>query len=1186
MLWSESARADDAGLIGHWKLQGDCLDYSGQDNHATNHGVNLERGEFNGTGAYLEVPHRESLNLGAGDFTFSTWLYTEKQLDDVVGDVFEMYDPAARRGITLSINSTTGSFQSQGTDRHVYFGIDNAKMSDWQDCGRPSEASNYVSESMCVYKGKLYAATTGGRDEKDWRHVFRYEGGQKWEDCGQVGDGSAQGVGPLIVHNGDLYATTWTVDWTRVREGGYTPGRVYRYLGGQRWEDCGQPSENRTLNCIASYGGKLYVGGGADTWGVFTQDGNGGWTPSKIFSKEGPRRCFPHSMAVFNGRLFTGYPVAYAFDGNEWDFVGKPFDYDVNGLQLYCLTPHQGKLCAGAWPVANVAVYDGGEEWHEIGRVGEDGTEVNGLIVYNGKLYGGSLPRAEVCRYEGDKTWTSLKRFYSPEGWKPGIPYNCSRDEVNEWVRLTAFAIYDGMLFASTGSCTSSVLDAPIDVRGKVFAMEAGRNASYDDDIGPGWKHITAMREGGLLKLFVGGKLVAKSRLFEPADYDLSTDLPLRIGFGQLDHFAGRMADVRLYKRALKGAEIKELASRAAPATVAKSAAQIILAGDASRVDRFAAKELKRCLTAALDWNVEIADANSNTAGTPTFYVGSIEGDITKLPGFPALDADKRSSIVEDGVYLKGDGAAVALVGQGTRGSLNAVYEFLEKYAGYRWPEPGREHGPQFSSLNLNFEHVHNPAFAYRGVALHGPTNDDFHIFYSQILDWLAKNRLNSVQFSCEVYDQVRPRFIEAILDRGLSPKIGAHSRQYFYASNKYFPLRPEYFALVNGKRTGDTQLCYSNHASVDAYAENIIEYLKSHPEIGVIGLWPSDGYGFCECNECKAKPTTDVLLEYINDVAERIHAEFPKVKVEFLSYIHYTTPPANVKPLPYVVPTYCEYWSRSQFHPITDDRESNAKLRGQMEQWAQASHQATVYSYYADETMKRFLYNPVPDVVLTDLQYYKQIGMAGSSVLMMYPQSWWVDGPHMYAYAKAAWDSSATLEQTSDDYFRSLYGPAAKSMKAHQRAARCLFDAEFDHGETGEQMLFGFRIKKFNPDGEESTKAKYNDGISQLRKHLAAAKAENPDPWVHERIHTLDQSAQLMGNIYGILNEAAGYKVDRDQARKDRLRAHIASFHENEVAKEDIRCKVLHSLMPHVVAVLGPKDAAQYDRVAVHPIE
>ena len=236
-----------------------------------------------------------------------------------------MYDPALRRGITLSINSSAGGYQSQGTDRHVHFGIDNAHRLDWQDCGHPNPSSNYVSNSLTVYKGKLYAATAGGKDEKDWRHVYRYEGGQKWIDCGQVGDGKVEGVGPLIVHNGDLYAVTTTIDWTRVTHGGYDPGRVYRYLGGTQWEDCGQPSENRTLNCIASYKGKLYVGGGPESYGVFVReaDSTSGNHPRCSNRGNCRRGCFPHAMCRHNGKLFVAYPGAYAFDGNEWTFAGE-----------------------------------------------------------------------------------------------------------------------------------------------------------------------------------------------------------------------------------------------------------------------------------------------------------------------------------------------------------------------------------------------------------------------------------------------------------------------------------------------------------------------------------------------------------------------------------------------------------------------------------------------------------------------------------------------------------------------------------------------------------------------------------------------------------------------------------------------------------------------------------------------
>jgi Concanavalin A-like lectin/glucanases superfamily len=555
------AQAAEPGLVGHWKLQGDCRDYSGNGNDGINHKVQLDSGAFDGEQAYIEVPASDSLKLGKGDFAICAWVYEPKELDDIVGDVIDMYDPAARRGITLTINSSAGGYQSQGTDRHVHFGIDNARMTDWQDCGHPNPASNYVYNSLTVYKGKLYAGTSGGKEEKDWRHVYCYEGGNTWTDCGQVGSGRVEGVGPLIVHNGDLYAVTTTIDWTRVQTGKYDPARVYRYVGGKQWEDCGRPSVNPTLNCIASYKGKLYVGGGSQSFGVFEYEGGTDWQPSKVFSnRDLPTGCFPHSMCRHNGKLFVAYPGAHSFDGKTWTFAGLPSDLDWF-LQTHSMTIFQGKLCAGTWPESKVSSYEGGENWQVLGRVGVEGTEVNSLAVYNGKLYGGALPFAEACRYDGKFEWTSLRRFYSPASFHPGPPGKMSREDVKEASRLTSLAVYNGRLFGSIGSSTSSILDAPADVRGKVFSMEAGKVASYDDDLGPGWKHLVAMREGGQLKLFIDGKLVSTSASFDPADYDVSTNQPLRIGFGQTEYFAGKMADVRLYKTALTQTQIQKLFS-------------------------------------------------------------------------------------------------------------------------------------------------------------------------------------------------------------------------------------------------------------------------------------------------------------------------------------------------------------------------------------------------------------------------------------------------------------------------------------------------------------------------------------------------------------------------------------------------------------------------------------------------
>src|SRR5262245_50125176 len=77
----------ERGLVGYWKLHGDCRDYSGHGNHGVNRGVKLDNSAFDGIGAYIEVPSSASLKLGTGDFSLCAWIYTEKELNDVVGDV-------------------------------------------------------------------------------------------------------------------------------------------------------------------------------------------------------------------------------------------------------------------------------------------------------------------------------------------------------------------------------------------------------------------------------------------------------------------------------------------------------------------------------------------------------------------------------------------------------------------------------------------------------------------------------------------------------------------------------------------------------------------------------------------------------------------------------------------------------------------------------------------------------------------------------------------------------------------------------------------------------------------------------------------------------------------------------------------------------------------------------------------
>ena len=94
---------------------------------------------------------------------------------------------------------------------------------------------------------------------------------------------------------------------------------------------------------------------------------------------------------------------------------------------------------------------------------------------------------------------------------------------------------------------------------GRVFCMEAGRNVTHDHDIGSTWRHVAAVRQRGRLRLYLDGKLCATSQPLDPAQYDISNDRPMLIGFGARNYFQGAMDDLRVYRGALSAAEVAGL---------------------------------------------------------------------------------------------------------------------------------------------------------------------------------------------------------------------------------------------------------------------------------------------------------------------------------------------------------------------------------------------------------------------------------------------------------------------------------------------------------------------------------------------------------------------------------------------------------------------------------------------------
>jgi dienelactone hydrolase len=464
----------------------------------------------------IDIP---TIKLGKENFSISAWVHAEGP-----GDLVSQYDPERRRGFHLMIKSNPVT-SSQANTRQLQFGIENNRASVWRDCGRPGKA--ILAFALASYQGYLYAGTCEPAKGESGR-VYRYAGGQHWIDCGAPTKCNA--VKALCVHDGKLYAGVGKYRLAGSSlpesENPHTGARIYRYEGGTRWTDCGGLPDRDGVACLVVFQGKLHASSLYKPAGFFRHEGGQKWVDC---GTPGDKRV--EALGVFEDKLYTtGYDEGhvYRYDGKSWEDLGKLGD----NTQTYSLASYEGRLHVGTWPSGRVYRLDG-KRWQDLGRLGEE-LEVMGMLVHNGRLLAGTLPRAEVYAYEGERSWRRMAQLDST----PMVRYR----------RAWTMAEHDGQVFVSTLPS------------GKVYAFEAGVSTGWEQEWQPGWHHVAAVRSGGRLRLHVDGQLVAQSIRFAPEDYDLDSNRPLRIGNGMNGPFAGRLREVRLYRRALRAGEVRTLA--------------------------------------------------------------------------------------------------------------------------------------------------------------------------------------------------------------------------------------------------------------------------------------------------------------------------------------------------------------------------------------------------------------------------------------------------------------------------------------------------------------------------------------------------------------------------------------------------------------------------------------------------
>lgn len=407
---------------------------------------------------------------------------------------------------------------------------------------------------------------------------------------------------------------------------------------------------------------------------------------------------------------------------------------------------------------------------------------------------------------------------------------------------------------------------------------------------------------------------------------------------------------------------------------------------------------------------------------------------------FPGIDL---KAIGQDGIVIKSKDGSLFLAGGKPRGTLYAVYAFLEDIVGVRWWTPGECYIPRKPDLEIDGPDIsYVPPLQLREVFSRAFNRLDENTDASQDGRHGQGNAKNGNQMN-EIFaarNRLNGFFMDVPEEYGGSCHLlgGAHTFNIILPPEKYHRQHPEWYAETKGRRQPPEmlhqQLCLSNPDMKNEFLKRAIQWIGENSGTKYVSISQNDHPEYCTCKNCmeaieKAGSVTDYFLAFINEIAEALKNTYPGIMVETLAYQWTRKPPVSTKPANNVIIRLCSI-ECSQNHRLTDAE--NEHFYNDLKGWGEVSKQIYIWNYTLN-AHNLAIPHPYTDGTAENIK-----ALIGNKVIGVFQQG---DGFNFrgnfnelksWVYAHLLWNPALNENELIQEFISGYYGKAAGHIREY----------------------------------------------------------------------------------------------------------------------------------------------------------